>query len=100
MLQFEPEERVYGNLNMSLILPMRNGSDLASGSFLRSPSESLLIVHTDIGDHLQEDQIVAKINNRPLLALFKGVQRGLLHPGIQVWKGQKIDDVDPWDDPR
>jgi xanthine dehydrogenase accessory factor len=34
------------------------------------------------------------------LAPFKGVLRGLLHPGIRVWKGQKIGDVDPRDDPR
>ena len=31
MLQFEPEERVYGNLNMSIILVIMGGGDLASG---------------------------------------------------------------------
>jgi hypothetical protein len=35
MLQFEPEEHVYGNLNMSLILLLRGGGDLASGIALR-----------------------------------------------------------------
>jgi len=35
MLQFEPEERVYGNLSMSIILVLRGGGDLASGVALR-----------------------------------------------------------------
>jgi len=35
MLQFEPEECVYGNLNMSLILLLRGGGDLANGVALQ-----------------------------------------------------------------
>ena len=66
-----------------------------SGRVLRSPSDGMLIVHADIGDHLEKDQIIAEVNSRPVLAPFKGVLRGLLHSGIRVWKGLKIGDVDP-----
>jgi len=64
---------------------------------LRSPSDGMLIVHSDIGDHLEKDRVVAEVNSLPVLAPFKGVLCGLLHPGIRVWKGLKIDDVDPRD---
>ena len=99
MLQFEPEERVYGNLNMSLILLLRGGRDLASEFVLRSPSDGLQIVHAEIGDLLEKDRIIAEINSRPVLAPFKGVLRGLFHHEIRVWKGLKIGDMDPRDDP-
>jgi xanthine dehydrogenase accessory factor len=66
---------------------------------LRSPSDGMFIVHADIGDHLEKDQIVAEVNSRSVLAPFKGVLRGLLQSGIRVWKGLKIGDVDPRDDP-
>jgi xanthine dehydrogenase accessory factor len=35
-----------------------------------------------------------------VLAPFKGVLRGLLHPGLTVQRGLKIGDLDPRDDPR
>ncbi|MFC2043056.1 hypothetical protein ACFLUA_02770 [Chloroflexota bacterium] len=98
MLQFEPEERDYGNLNMSLILLLRDGGDLANEFVLRSTADGMHIVHADIGDHLEIDQIVAEINSRLVLTPFMGVLHDLLHPGFRVWKGLKIDDVDPGDD--
>ncbi len=67
---------------------------------LRSPSDGMFIVHADIGDHLENDQVVTEVNSLPVLAPFKGVRRGLLHPRIRVWKGLKIGDMDPRDDPR
>lgn len=67
---------------------------------LRSPADGMLIVHADFGDNLGKDQIFAEVNSRPIFAPFKGVLRGLLHPGIQGWKGRKIVDAGPGDDPR
>jgi len=34
------------------------------------------------------------------MAPFTGVIRGLIHPGLPVWTGLKIGDIDPRDDPR
>jgi xanthine dehydrogenase accessory factor len=67
---------------------------------LRSPADGTLFTHADIGDHLEPDQLIAEVNGQPVLAPFSGTLRGLLHPGVKVWCGLKIGDVDPRDDPR
>jgi xanthine dehydrogenase accessory factor len=67
---------------------------------LRAPADGELVAHADICDHLEEGQLVAEVAGLPVTAPFKGVLRGLLHPGVQVWRGLKIGDVDPRDDHR
>jgi len=67
---------------------------------LRSPADGILEAKAEIGDHLEADQLVAEVGGKPVLAPFKGILRGLIHPGIQVSRGMKIGDVDPRDDPR
>ena len=74
-------------------------SSRRSERVLRAPADGVLLAHADIGDHLEPGQLVAEIAGVPILAPFKGVLRGLVHPGIQVVKRMKVGDVDPRDDP-
>jgi len=67
---------------------------------LRAPADGSLVSHAKIGDHLEKGQLVAEVGGIPVNANFRGVLRGLIQPGILVWRGLKIGDVDPRDDPR
>ena len=72
---------------------------------LRAPVDGQIIGHAQIGDHLEEGDLIAEIqsslgNHKSQIASpFKGVLRGLIHPGLYVTAGLKIGDVDPRDDP-
>jgi len=77
---------------------------------LRAPIAGQLIGYVQIGDHVEENQLIAEIQEPDRNAStktvsgavhspFKGVLRGLIHPGLQVAAGLKIGDVDPRDDP-
>lgn len=67
---------------------------------LRAPVEGEIAAQAEIGDHLEEGQLVCEVGGQPVTAPFKGVLRGLLQPGVRVPAGLKIGDVDPRDDPR
>lgn len=67
---------------------------------LRAPAEGKLLAHASIGDHLEIGQLVAEVSGQPVVSRLPGVLRGLLYPGLRVWPGLKIGDVDPRDDPR
>lgn len=72
---------------------------------LRAPDDGILTAHAEIGDHLEERQLVANIQSETgnrrseIVSPFRGVLRGLVHPGMRVTGGLKIGDVDPRDDP-
>jgi xanthine dehydrogenase accessory factor len=66
---------------------------------LRAPASGVLVAHAEIGDHLEEGDLVAEVDGKPIVAPFKGVLRGIVHEGLQVKRGLKIGDVDPRDDP-
>lgn len=67
---------------------------------LRAPEDGMLTAHAKIGEHVEEGQVVATVNNQyPVISPFRGVLRGLIRPGLQVTTGLKIGDVDPRDDP-
>lgn len=67
---------------------------------LRAPTDGALIAHVEIGQHIEEGQVIAEVARQLVVAPFKGVLRGLIHPGIEVPKGMKIGDVDPRDNPE
>ncbi len=76
---------------------------------LRAPANGVLIAHKKIGDHCEEGELIAEVKNGQesanseqysVFSPFKGVLRGLIHPGLTVTKGLKIGDVDRRDDPR
>ena len=72
---------------------------------LRAPIDGELVGHAQIGNHVEEGTLIAEIlpsfGNRKskIVSPFKGVLRGLIHPGLHVTTGLKIGDVDPRDDP-
>jgi len=73
---------------------------------LRAPADGVLIAHAEIGAHVKAGQVLAEIQTvghhglrSTVHSPFKGVLRGLIHPGIQVSKSMKIGDVDPRDNP-
>ncbi len=67
---------------------------------LRSPASGVLEACVAIGEVLEEGQCIARVNGTAVLAPFKGVLRGLLHPGLVVSVGLKIGDVDPRMEPK
>lgn len=71
---------------------------------LRALSDGRLTAHAQIGEHLEQGQLVAEIAaDRPtrthISSPFKGVLRGLLRNGMEVTRGLKIGDVDARDNP-
>jgi len=64
---------------------------------LRAPTDGVLEVFAEIGDRLDEGQVVGRVEDFQVLAPFQGVLRGILPSGIFVSKGLKIGDVDPRD---
>lgn len=67
---------------------------------LRSPGTGKLEARADICDHLEEGQLIAEVDGKPVQAPFIGVLRGLVYPGLEVTTGMKIGDLDPRDDER
>jgi len=70
-----------------------------SSRVLRAPCSGELQVITQIGELVQEGQLLAKVAGEEIRAPFQGIVRGIAHPGIQVWPGLKIGDIDPRSDP-
>ena len=66
---------------------------------LRSPAGGEFIALTNIGEHIEQGQIIAKVGGQTILAPFAGILRGLIHPGLTVNRGMKIGDIDSRDDP-
>ncbi len=67
---------------------------------LRAPADGVVEARAEIGDLLQEGQLVAEVGGQAVTAPFAGVLRGLIHPGLVITRGTKIGDVDPRGDPR
>ena len=73
---------------------------------LRAPADGVLSASAEIGEHLEEGEVVAVVSNQdtvngeqhPVVTPLKGVLRGLIRDGIHVTRGLKIGDVDPRDD--
>jgi xanthine dehydrogenase accessory factor len=67
---------------------------------LRAPIDGILKSNARIGDRFEAGQTIALVEDMKIIAPFKGVLRGLLHPGLKAMKGMKIGDLDARDDPR
>lgn len=50
---------------------------------------------SNIGDWVKKGQVIAEIEDTPVLATIDGVLRGLIRDGYVVTKGFKIADIDP-----
>ena len=67
---------------------------------LRAPQDGIVANYKNIGDHVEADELIAEINSAPIKSPFKGVIRGLIHPGLTVTRGMKMGDIDQRDDAR
>ena len=72
---------------------------------LRAPHAGSLTAYANIGDHLEEGQLIAEIRSEiedrksEIVSPFKGVLRGLIHSSVEITEGMKSGDVDARDDP-
>ena len=62
---------------------------------LRAPVGGRFRGKKQIGDRLEEGEIVAEVEGVPLKASISGVLRGILHDGLPVVPNMKVADVDP-----
>jgi xanthine dehydrogenase accessory factor len=62
---------------------------------LRAPADGIFECRAEIGDMVKKGDIVAAVAGIPIRPEIDGILRGLLPPGIPVFKGMKAGDVDP-----
>jgi len=61
----------------------------------RAPKSGTFLNVRRIGDFVQSGDVVATVNDEPVKALIRGVLRGLLRHGTEVYQGMKAGDIDP-----
>jgi xanthine dehydrogenase accessory factor len=66
---------------------------------LRAPTNGVLQTAREIGDIVEEGDLVASVGDVRVVAGFKGLVRGLARNGLKVEDGMKIGDLDPRLDP-
>ena len=60
----------------------------------RAPREGRFKALKAIGDYVEKGEVVATVDGVPVKAQIKGVIRGMLRDGTDVWKGMKAGDID------
>lgn len=66
---------------------------------LRSPCDGPFRGYAQIGQHVEEGEVIAEVAGEPIRASFAGVVRGLLRTGLIATRGMKVGDIDPRDHP-
>lgn len=61
---------------------------------IRASAEGVFEPVAKIGNTVDKGQLVAKSGGQPIFALMSGMVRGMLQPGVMVWKGMKCGDID------
>ena len=67
----------------------------AAERVLRSPCAGAVKHVVDIGARVKKGDRICSVEDKPVLAQFDGVVRGLIMNGREVPQGLKIGDVDP-----
>jgi xanthine dehydrogenase accessory factor len=67
---------------------------------ITSPWKGTLWTMKTIGDPVGKDELIAVVDDLPILATIPGVIWGLIRNGLPVKRGQKIGDIDPRGDPK
>lgn len=62
---------------------------------LRAPAAGRFISNKKIGDCVEKDDILGRVDNMAVSAQINGILRGLIRPDSEVRKGLKIGDIDP-----
>lgn len=60
----------------------------------RAPKAGRFISCRKIGDYVQKDEVVGEVEDYEVIVKIKGVLRGLIRDGTEVWEGLKLGDVD------
>lgn len=66
---------------------------------LRAPKEGILRLTREMGDIVKQNDIVASVNDQPIISQIDGLIRALLKHGVLVRKGMKLGEIDPRPDP-
>ncbi len=62
---------------------------------LWSPIDGVFRTDREIGEQVEEGNVVAHVDHHSLRAQISGVISGLLHSGVDVKKGKKVAEIDP-----
>jgi len=62
---------------------------------LRAPGDGVFYAKASIGDFVDTGNIVALVDDKPVVTEIAGVVRGLLRSGLTVRKGLKVGDIHP-----
>jgi xanthine dehydrogenase accessory factor len=62
---------------------------------IRATDDGKISPVVNIGDYVEKGDVVAYINEAPILAEINGIVRGMLQKDIKVFKGMKSGDIDP-----
>lgn len=66
---------------------------------LRAPRDGHVAGHAQIGDLVQQGDLLAEVAGAEIRAAFAGVLRGLVHESVEVRSGMKVGDLDPRSEP-
>jgi len=67
----------------------------AAERVLRAPCTGIISNWRSIGDAVAAGEIVARVDNMPVVAEIGGILHGLIQNGMRVKEGLKIGDIDP-----
>lgn len=67
----------------------------AAERVLRAPADGVFKAAVELGAMVSAGDIVAQVAGVPVRSEIGGLLRGLIRPGLEVKKGEKIGDVDP-----
>ena len=62
---------------------------------LRAPCDGVITPVKEIGEIVKAGEVAATVNDVPLYCTIDGMLRGMLAPGVKVFKGMKSGDIDP-----
>ena len=62
---------------------------------IKSPCDGVFNPTVQIGDAVQEGDLIAMVGDTEIRSQLGGIVRGIIYPGINVWKKLKIMDIDP-----
>ncbi len=62
---------------------------------IKAPCGGIFKPLVEIGDEVEEGELIARIDETEIRAQLSGIVRGIIYPGITVWEKLKIMDIDP-----
>ena len=67
---------------------------------LRAPADGVFREVKSIGNYVEQGEVVAYVDDQPVLTEIAGTVRGLLKSGLHVYRGMKVGDIHPVKDPE